>query len=423
MILHEHLTFRREKIMNQFVRPLKIFLLFFMSISLLAGCGEKTVVKPVSPMDNPLHHYIQGMNALDEEGKDAVALQKFERALSLQPSFSPALSGKAIIQSRKTDRTLDTTHKATEIKRTLELLESAENNSESNADHFIYHVAATRVYSTIFANTDWLSDSLDSYNDAIKIEGLTARDLPHYKNKNGAHYFMAVAYWRAGEFRKAEGLLATIQSSSGEGKWQVLSNDLYRRAQKIIRASANYTLTNIAKKIAVKDQVTRADVAALIVTELKVDKLFGKQLRLMGKEVPKAPAFIPVDANNNIFSDEIMTVLRWKVKGLEPKYDATSQAKLFKPDTFVTRKELALIMQDVLIKITGDKSIATSMIGNKSPFPDVNSSSPWFNAIMTMTSRNLMEPDFSSKFNPAKNADGAELLLATFQMRRHINIH
>jgi hypothetical protein len=143
----------------------------------------------------------------------------------------------------------------------------------------------------------------------------------------------------------------------------------------------------------------------------------------MGKEVPKAPAFIPVDANNNIFSDEIMTVLRWKVKGLEPKYDATSQAKLFKPDTFVTRKELALIMQDVLIKITGDKSIATSMIGNKSPFPDVNSSSPWFNAIMTMTSRNLMEPDFSSKFNPAKNADGAELLLATFQMRRHINIH
>ena len=77
-----------------------------------------------------------------------------------------------------------------------------------------------------------------------------------------------------------------------------------------------------------------------------------------------------------------------------------------------------------MTKITGDEHIATAYFGqNRSPYPDVSPSSPWFNAVMNAVSRNLMESELSGAFRPEETADGAELLLAVLRLRDAMNIY
>jgi hypothetical protein len=138
---------------------------------------------------------------------------------------------------------------------------------------------------------------------------------------------------------------------------------------------------------------------------------------------PKA-GFTPADVTNNPFKAEIMIVLNWGLRGLEPKFDQKSRAYLFYPNGPIKRKELAFILEDLLTKITGDESIATAYFGqNRSPYPDVPPSAPWFNAVMNAVNRNLMESGLSGAFRPDETADGAELLLAVLRLRDAMNIY
>ena len=83
------------------------------------------------------------------------------------------------------------------------------------------------------------------------------------------------------------------------------------------------------------------------------------------------------------------------------------------------RKELAFILEDLLTKITGDEKLATAYFGQqRSQYPDVSPSSPWFNAVVNVVSRNLMETGLSGAFRPDDVADGAELLLAVMRYTR-----
>ena len=67
----------------------------------------------------------------------------------------------------------------------------------------------------------------------------------------------------------------------------------------------------------------------------------------------------------------------------------------------------------VLIKLTGDERLASVFIGQeKSPFPDVHPTSPWYNAVVNAVTRGLMETELSGEFRPDAPADGAEVLLA-----------
>ena len=117
-------------------------------------------------------------------------------------------------------------------------------------------------------------------------------------------------------------------------------------------------------------------------------------------------------------------MMKWGVRGLEPVYDPTTRAFLFKPDIGLTRKEFALILEDVLIKLTGDQKIATAYFGQeRSPFPDVRPSDAWYNAALNATTRGIMEPELSGEFRPNDLVDGAEAILAIRVLRQRMNIY
>ena len=398
----------------------KLFaIVFILSIVwMIGGCATKRV-ESVSPEDNPAHHYLMGMELIDK-GDLTEASARFERAIKLEPDYSPALAGKALVAALRTETEKDKEHQSVELKRALDLLDDAEDEAKGDSQEFAAGVTGIRVFMHAKPKK-WIKKAKKQYKRAMKLSDVKLEELPYYRSREAADYFMGVAFFKALGFRDSERVLGNVLSAS-PGRWHEPANKLFKRVQKITRASANFTLTDVAKRIAIKDSVDRADVAALLVDEIHLDRFLAGRIPVPQKKT-KEP-FVPADITNNLFKPEILIVLKWGLRGLEPIYDKTSRAYLFYPDKPITRKELAFILEDILIKIVGDESLATKYIGQEtSPYPDVPPTYSYFNSVTNAVTRGLMEPDLSGAFRPDDEVDGAELLLSVLRLRNVMNIH
>lgn len=401
--------------MQRYMIPIIVFVFVLSTV----GCAQKKGIIPISDEDNPAHHYLTGMTLLEKNDLEQ-AQGHFDRALQLDPEYATAIAGKALVAAMRVEGYSDMGHRTVELKAALELMDDAEDAVDGHSQEFSVMVTGIRVY-THGKPKKWIKKAQDLYDDAKDLEKVNRGELVYYRGEEAADYFMGVAAYNDLQFRDAEDLLSKV-TAAPPGRWHQPAGLLFRKVHKIVRATANYTLTNVAKKIAIKDKVVRADVAALLVDDLHLDRLMAGRIAVPGNQ-PKA-AFVPADIINNHFKSEIMTVLNWGLRGLEPKYDKTSRAYFFNPQKHIKRKELAFILEDLLTKISGDESIATAYFGQKrSPYPDVSPSSPWFNAVMTAVSRNLMESGLSGAFRPDVTSDGAELLLAVLRLRDAMNIY
>lgn len=390
----------------------------FVLVLVTSGCAKKSMA-PISEEDNPAHHYLTGMELLDE-GDLAQAESHFDRALNLAPEFPTALAGKALATAMRTEKMTDAEHRAVESKQALKLFDQAMDAADGDSVTFSVLVTGIRVY-TQAKPKKWIAKAQDLYDDAKDLKKVKPDELIYYRGLEAADYFMGVAAYKDLQFTDAEDLLAKVTQAS-PGRWHQPAAALYKKVHKIVRATATYTLTDVARLIAIKDEVVRADVAALLVDEIHLDRFMAGRIATPGAQ-PKAP-YVPADITASPFNSEIMIVLNWGLRGLEPKFDKRSQAYLFYPDGPLQRKELAFILEDLLIKIIGDEKIATAYFGqDRSPYPDVTPSAPWFNAVMNAVSRNLMESELSGAFRPEDTTDGAELLLSVLRLRDAMNIY
>lgn len=403
------------------IRVFQFLVIMVFAILFIPACAKKPVEKCVSPEDNAPHHYLRGMEAL-EQGKVDIAIEKFDRALYCDDKFSMAQSGMAIAQAMKAKAQEDPKFRQIEMERIEERLKSAKKLAQKPEEEFDYYLAVMRV-NTILKTKDWLEKVEDAYKDSMKLK-VDERKLIYYQGLEAGHYFMGAAYLEALEFQKARDKFADVLNAKREGKWHAPADKLWKKTDKIVRAMAGITVGDVGKKIAIKEAITRGDLAALLIDELKLDKLFAGRIPVQSQVEKLQAEFTPADIINHQFKEEILTVLKWKVRGLEPKYDDTTKAYLFKPEDVVKRGEMAFILEDVLIKITGDEKIATAYFGHeKSPFPDVRPTSPLYNAVMNMTTRGIMEPELSGEFRIDAPVDGAEALLAMRVLRQKMNIY
>lgn len=398
-----------------------LFSALILTAFIISGCASKKPA-PISPEDNPEHHYLRGMQSL-EKGNVQTGKDKFKRSLYLDSEYSPAQAGMALALGMQARKRVEKSHKNVDISTALNYLDQSLDNAENKDEEFIAWVTAIRTY-TQAKPEDWLEAAEENFAEAEKIEQLSTTKLPYYQDREASYYFMGQAYMQAYKFREAEDKFARVLSTKAKGKWQPLANKAFKKVQKIVRAGAHHSIGNVAKKIAVKDTVDRADMAALLVDEINLHKLFAGRISVESELASQRAEFIPADIVNSPFKPEIKTVLKWNVRGLTPTYAQNRKAYLFHPSKPLTRKQLALILEDILIKLTGEDNLASKYVGTEnSPFVDVTPSTAWFNAIMTVTSRGLMEPELSSEFKPNNEVSGAELLQATFKLRDQINIY
>jgi len=122
------------------------------------------------------------------------------------------------------------------------------------------------------------------------------------------------------------------------------------------------------------------------------------------------------DIENNWLKPSIDTVLKLHVRGLE-----AGPNHKFEPDKLITRAEFALMLEDILIKVSGDDKLATKYVGSPSLFPDVRSDYYAFNAIMVVTSRGFIEADKATgEFKPNDPVSGADALLSIREFKNQL---
>ena len=368
-----------------------VFLSILIFFLLFIGACAPTARKAASALDTPEHHVFSGMKLLEKENYDD-AIREFNLAIQLDPKFSSAYTGIGLVNGYKGNfkEAFDNAKKGRELAKT--------NDDKVNA-----RVGLMRIYS-MERKGDWIDEAESAFKGAIAID----------PKSSAAHYYMGEAYKLFYDFDKAGEMFKKVLDIND--KYLIEANNQWKLVQKIQRAAPG---SIIGKKIALIDKISRADIAALFVQELQLEKLYEKRSPKKFDTGFKAPstAFAAdriekteaaTDISNHVLRTDIQTVLNIGVKGLEPYPDHT-----YRPDDVITRASYAIMVEDILTKVTGDDKLSTKYIGNKSPFPDLRGDLPYFNAVMVVTTRGIMEAvDLTTgEFAPMKPVSGADALL------------
>jgi len=382
-----------------FTRQTRLMALLVAIVALIAaGCGPKAAPS-TSVLDTPEYHYNQGLKYLDKDQVDD-AMKSFQRAVDLDPKSPLGYIGKGLALGKKGD-----------FKAAIDNMEKAKGYESKGIEA---RIGMIRLLS-MQRSKNWIKDAESEFKTANDRE----------PNNPKLHYYMGMAYKMELDFDKAAGMFRKVielnREFTGEAnaEWAVI--------QKIQRAAPG---TEIGKKIALIDKIDRADVAALFDQEMNLEKLFTKRGPKTYDTSFKAPTesttrFSPetttkmaaaTDIADHWLKPSVETILRLQVRGLEAGPNHT-----FEPDKLITKGEFAVMLEDILIKVSGDEKLATKFLGAPSPFPDIRNDQYFFSAAMTVTTRGYIEADKATgEFRPGDPVSGADALLSIREFKNQL---
>jgi hypothetical protein len=389
--------------MKLFTRYTVFSLLTITAMVVSMGCAPKAR-KAGGYMDTPDAHYKQGMKYWDL-AEYTKAREEFELAKSLDPKFAPAYSGLALTTAQKAQTAPDKDAEEKGFKEAMNLANKAQDLNSKIPEVFIAKaIVITMKNEGKVPPAKWLEDVESQYGKAIKID----------PNNSESYYRRGYCYKKAYEFSKASADFKKVLDI-GKG-YTAEADEQWSLVQKIERAAPG---TEVGKRIALVDKISRADIAALFVSELGVDKLMKKRRPVQentGFAAPDDPRRMQVDTMMSIAKatdiqdhwakNFITDITDLDIRGLEPYPDHT-----FRPNDLVNRGEYAMMVEDIIIAILGDQTLATKHIGTQSRFPDVNSSHPAYNAVCNAVDKNVMDAEISGAFGPEKSVSGPDALL------------
>lgn len=356
-------------------------------------------------MDDPETHFIQGKKYWDK-GENARARDEFKLAKSLDKKYGPAYAGLAMADAvdGKFESAEDFAEEA------IDLCDDKNYNGYMSMAIVIEFKNKGRT-----DDKDWFEDAEDFYKKALKIS----------PNSGELYFRMGKMFKVAYQFRKAEDSFK--KNLELKADYQEEANNEWAVVQKILRAAPG---TRVGSKVALVDKITRADIAALFISELELDRIMDKRKAKnydTDFQSPADPRSMTVDSSIKIADildiekhwarNFIQDVQKYRIRGLEPTPDHK-----FNPEQPITRGEYAFFIEDILIAISGDKDLATKHIGaGQSRFPDVNPASPYYNAICNAVDKNVMDAELNGEFRMLDNVSGPDALLiirAIKDMRR-----
>jgi hypothetical protein len=408
---------------NKFRTLLSIFTLCAV-VLFLVSCGPKIRVA-VSQLDTPGHHTFTGLKLLDQE-KYVDAKREFEMATQLDAKYSKAYTGIALVNIYTSNFNAASENLANGLK-----------YAKDNDEKLFVNVGKIRYYTLSKSDHKWLELARNQFDQAV------VTDSKH----SPAYYFMGLAYKDALEFNQAGKMFSQVTQLKTDHMAD--ADAQLKFLQKVQQAMP---ATEAGKKIALAERITREDAAALFMEELKIKDLYKKpeskvsdaSLKEMEKvsaemkdaekvskevkeeektptEVPPAPVkLLAKDIADHPLKTDIEGILETGVRGLEndPKGN-------FNPGEVLSRGEYAMMLEDILIKLTGEKDFAARYVSSKSLFPDVPADMPYFNAIIAVTSRGIMEAKNTKtgEFAPLKPVTGVEALLIIRKLKKELKLN
>jgi tetratricopeptide (TPR) repeat protein len=370
----------------------------------LSACADKGR-KAVGIMDSPEHHYNSGMKFVDEGELDK-AMNEFNTALELRPEYGPGMAGKGLVMAMKGD------------KEGLELIDDGRGEAEGDKEELQCIIPEMRAYialarQEIIDREDMVDDCESAFDDGKDID----------EQNQELYYWMGEAYLQGLDFPKSQMMFAEAKSIGGpfdrkvEERWEFL--------QKAVRAAP---VSMVGKRIALVDELTRADMAGLLVEELDVKRFYEEvDAQPEGFKAPKGTQMTmedlyqklgTQDVANHPLRGDIEQVIELGVEGLQPYPDHT-----FRPNEPMTKAEIALLYQGIIIRATGDASLATEYIGDTSRISDVSSDNYVFNAAMLCISKGLLNLDMrTNRFHPHDYVTGVDALLSIQRLKNELSV-
>lgn len=367
--------------------------------ALFAGCGPKQL-PPESPLDTPEAHYRTGLERF-ERGDVWIAEAEFERARNLDPDFPGTFVGSALIAMSRED-----------FWQAYQDLERAIHKDKSFVDAYVVRgrVAAAEGVNKEISVEAWLPVALKAFDRAAQLNPQRA-DIYFHRGRT---------LLKANQLESARlSFTEVIKLNRGPLVEEALGE--VERIQTIERASPG---SKLGMKIALVDEITRAELAVLLLEELQLAMLMKQKVRASTETVFAPPGqetianVHPVDAVSSWARPWIEEVLTLGVPGFELMPDHT-----FRPDEPVTRANYAQVTAGILELITGDPELATMYVGSASTFPDVRSDSYAFNAIALNVDRGIISVDkVSGRFRPNDTVSGAEALLIVRELQNAVRM-
>jgi len=325
-----------------------------------------------SSLDSAGYHIKAGASYI-AQGRNADALKEFDAAIARDGKSFDAWAGKAeVLLSLKQG---DAMAKAVDTIKDLE---------DNKAQKAVWLRIALK-YQQAFKPDGWFPEAKKLFFQARKITP---------KNSE-LQLWVARSYRDNGKTRMAEKHYAKAVQFGGESA-DAATTELRAMHRK---ATAGGTGKGVAGELALKTQVDRASLAALVMEQLSMRKLFAKRAQRVA---------LPADAKASPYAASIEALLNLQLNFLE--VDGRGD---FRPNQPVRRIELARMIEQYLAAVTKDANLHRAFIGTKSPFPDLSSSNYAFNAAFLAVSRGLIQPlDVrSGRFDGDKPVSGVDLLL------------
>uniref|UniRef100_A0A7C4UGH2 Tetratricopeptide repeat protein n=1 Tax=candidate division WOR-3 bacterium TaxID=2052148 RepID=A0A7C4UGH2_UNCW3 len=369
-------------------------IIFFIPVIILFaifGCSKKQIT-PGGLMDTPEAHYAEGKRLLKLERYDDAFIE-FQRAVTLNKKFAPGYEGLGLVWLAKGD------------------LKRAEENINKCLDLDGKFVPGLIAKGRLLIAKKDPEGSLKWFDNAIKLDP---------KNED-AYIYKADAYVLLQKYDEAEkvfsaGMQQLPNSQELNARWEMM--------QAARRAAAGLPPQYLA--IARSNAITRADLAALLVVELDLDKITKEPgptpekkfappptQQVMGKpETPKGLE-LPPDVQMHWAKSFISKVIELGI--MEPYPDGN-----FDPQRPITRADFAMAVQNLLKGLLKDPGLSTRFIGSTSPFPDVPSSHYAFNAVMVVTTRGIMKAKLDGTFGLTDKVSGTDALLIIKQVKGNL---
>lgn len=340
--------------------------------------------KPLSILDTSQHHTYTGI-VMMKQGKYRDARREFDLSLELNNKEAKSYAGIALITAYEG-----------EYKSAFEYMAKAEQYARKKEEKLFVYIGKLRLYTMSREGEDWISKARSQFESACAINS----------RASAAYYFMGLAFKMNFEFSNAGAMFVKVLDLNDE---YVEEADREWKLIKKILSVEPLTLTG--KKIAIADTATRAEVAALLIEELQLDELY-RRLGIHTSETLAAQTHskaVPYP-----YQGDVEKILQIGVKGLELYPDGE-----FHPQDLVTRAILAVVIVDVMEKITKNVSLAQSYEAMASPYKNLSRDLPYYGEIMTVLSMGIMDVRTltSSRLAPYEPLSGIDAIVALHELK------
>ncbi len=337
--------------------------------------------------DDAEEHYQKGVD-LFSKVKLVEAKREFEAARKIDPNFAKAYEGLGSIELKK--KTFRSAKKY--FNKALEL--------DSNSTQALLGLAQI----SILQKKEF--EALPYLKKSVLIDS----------TKYSAYLLLGRVYFKLEQFGRAYNAYKTASKLSPRSLEAQLKlkqlQDFAGFSEVDLLSSEDFDIESYLKKIEGKSRVTRSDFAIALAGTFDIRELVKE--KYLKKRIFSDS--LAIDLGSRFRSNYLIKpLLEFQILELAP--DGT-----FGRDEAITKGELALGIQNFLVKIYDNPSLSSQYLDGTQVFPDVPTSHYCYNAVFLVTSRGILSANFDGVFGVNSTFDG-KLLMQTIQnLKRNIEL-